>query len=39
MVYELQERKELAAAEYRAALEIDPKHGEAKKALGALGKS
>ena len=37
MVYELQERDDLAAAEYRRALEIDPGHEEAQKALAALG--
>lgn len=39
MVYELQNKDDLAAVEYRAALEIDPQHEEAKKALKALGKS
>lgn len=37
MVYELQHRDELAAAEYRKALELDPKHEEARKALKGLG--
>lgn len=39
MVYELQNQDELAAAEYRKALELDPQHGEARKALGAPGSS
>lgn len=37
MIYELQDRDDLAATEYREALELDPKHEEAKKALAALG--
>ena len=37
MVYELQDKNDLAAAEYRKALELDPQHEEARKALKALG--
>ena len=37
MIYELQEKNDQAAAEYRKALEIDPQHEEAKKALKSLG--
>ena len=33
MIYELMDRDDRAAAEYRAALELDPDHKEAKKAL------
>lgn len=39
MVYELKSKNDLAAAEYRAALRIDPQHEEARKALKALNKS
>lgn len=39
MVYELQGKRDLAAAQYRAALEIDSEHKEARKALKALEKS
>ena len=39
MVHELRNRNGLAADEYRAALEVDPEHEEAKKALKALGSS
>lgn len=37
MIYELQDKDDLAAAEYKRALELDPKHEDAKKALAALG--
>lgn len=39
MVYELQDKDELAASEYRAALQLDAGHDEARKALKALGRS
>ena len=38
MVYEKEGRKDLARAEYTAAIQLNPKYEDAKKALEALGR-